>query len=177
MFLAEAKVGRRYWPEVIKTAAYLKNRTLTNTIEKKTPYEIFFKIKPSLENLKLYGSPIFVRIPEEKRKSKWDKKAELGVLLGYSEVEYRVLIKNKIVIARHVDIIEEDIKCIGFKVNIDEETKNMEHEEEKIQTEVNMLYELDYEKNEINTTNNIDTRSKRQKGFLSDLMKNLVTSA
>jgi len=38
--LSEAKINRRFWPEIIKTAAYLKNRTLANTIEKKTPYEI-----------------------------------------------------------------------------------------------------------------------------------------
>jgi len=52
--LSEAKVERKFWPEVIKTAAYLKNRTLTNTIERKTPYEIFFKRKPSVKNLKLW---------------------------------------------------------------------------------------------------------------------------
>jgi len=51
--LSEAKVERKFWPKVIKTAAYLKNRTLTNTIERKTPYEIFFKKKPSVKNLKL----------------------------------------------------------------------------------------------------------------------------
>ena len=29
-------------------------------------------------------------------------------------VGYRVLIGNKGIVARHVDVIEEDIKCIGF---------------------------------------------------------------
>lgn len=43
--LSEANVGRLYWPEVIKTAAFLKNRTLVNTIIPKTPYEIFFNEK------------------------------------------------------------------------------------------------------------------------------------
>ena len=57
------------------------NRTLTNTIERKTPYEIFFKKKPSVKNLKIYGSIFFFRIPEEQRRSKWDKKAEIGILL------------------------------------------------------------------------------------------------
>uniref|UniRef100_A0A2A4K3T3 Endonuclease n=1 Tax=Heliothis virescens TaxID=7102 RepID=A0A2A4K3T3_HELVI len=47
--LAEARVNRCYWPEVIKTAAYLKNRSLANTIVKKTPYEIFFNKKPSIK--------------------------------------------------------------------------------------------------------------------------------
>ena len=34
--LAEAKVHNRFWPEVVQTAAYLKNRTLANTLEKDT---------------------------------------------------------------------------------------------------------------------------------------------
>ncbi|KAF2880534.1 hypothetical protein ILUMI_25647 [Ignelater luminosus] len=33
----------------------------------------------------MYGSKVFVRIPEEKRRSKWDKKAEIGILLGYTD--------------------------------------------------------------------------------------------
>ena len=84
--LAEAKVHKCYWPEIVCAAAYLKNRTLTNAIEKKTPYEIFFNKRPNVKNLRLYGSKVFVRIPEQKRFSKWDKKSNMGILLGYSEV-------------------------------------------------------------------------------------------
>jgi len=122
-FLSEAKVERKFWPEVIKTAAYLKNRTLTNTIESKTPYEIFFKRKPSVKNLKLYGSKVFVRILEERRRSKWDKKAEVGILLGYTDTGYRVLINNRVIMARYCDIIEENIILCGFE---DEEKKQVE---------------------------------------------------
>lgn len=53
--MMDAKIPRKYWPEVIKTAAYLKNRTLANTIEKLTPYEIFFRKKPNVVYLKIYG--------------------------------------------------------------------------------------------------------------------------
>ena len=38
----------------------------------------------------------------------------MGILLGYSDVGYRVLIKNKIIVVRHVDIVEENVKYIGF---------------------------------------------------------------
>ena len=40
--LAQAKVNNRFWPEVVCAAVYLKNRSLANTVEMKTPYEIFF---------------------------------------------------------------------------------------------------------------------------------------
>ena len=49
---AEAKVDRKFWPEVVCAAAYLRNRVLTNTIEKKTPYEIFFGKKPNTKYLR-----------------------------------------------------------------------------------------------------------------------------
>ena len=52
--------------------------------------------------------------PEQKIFSKWDKKADVGILIGYSEVGYRVLINGKIIVARHVDIVEENVKCIGL---------------------------------------------------------------
>lgn len=111
--LKEAKVNRMYWSEIVQTAAYLKNRTLACTVERKTPYEIFFNEKPSVKYLKLYGSRVYVRVPEQLRKSKWDNKASLGVLLGYTEVGYKVLVNNRVINARHVDVIEENIKLIG----------------------------------------------------------------
>lgn len=33
--LEEANVSKQYWPEIVCAATYLKNRTLTNSIEKK----------------------------------------------------------------------------------------------------------------------------------------------
>jgi hypothetical protein len=47
--LVEAQVHKRYWPEIMCATVYLKNRTLANTIVKKTP-EIFFKRKPNVTN-------------------------------------------------------------------------------------------------------------------------------
>lgn len=66
--LAEAKVHNKFWPEVVCAAAYLKNRTIANTIERnKTPYEIFFNQKPSTKYLKMYGSRVFVRVRTKKK--------------------------------------------------------------------------------------------------------------
>jgi len=112
--LYEANVNLRYWPEVIRTATYLKNRTFTkSTIEDKTPFEIFFGKRPDLSNLKLFGK-VFIRVPEEKRESKWDRKADVGILLGYENVGYRVLINGRIAVARHVDIVEDRENLVGF---------------------------------------------------------------
>lgn len=69
--LYEAGVSKIYWPEVVRTACYLKNRVYSSsTFENRTPFEIFFNKKPDLSNLKLYGSRVFLRVPEEIRESK-----------------------------------------------------------------------------------------------------------
>ena len=38
----------------------------------------------------------------------------MGILLGYSVVGYRVLLNNRMIVARHVDIVDENVKCIGL---------------------------------------------------------------
>lgn len=123
--LSDAKIHNRFWPEVIKTAVYLKNRTLANTVEKKTPYEIMMGEKPDISNLKLYGSRVFIRVPDVRRRSKWDRKADLGVLVGYEDVGYGVLINNRVIIAKHVDIVEENVKLVGFNDNLENNEKDL----------------------------------------------------
>ena len=44
----------------------------------------------------------------------------MGSLLGYSEVGYRVLVDRKIIVARHVDIAESDVQCIGLDLDENE---------------------------------------------------------
>ena len=61
----------------------MHNRSL-NVKMNSTPYELFFGNKPNVDNLRLYGSKIFVRVPEELREHKWDRKADLGKLVGYT---------------------------------------------------------------------------------------------
>uniref|UniRef100_A0ABD2X7J8 Reverse transcriptase Ty1/copia-type domain-containing protein n=1 Tax=Trichogramma kaykai TaxID=54128 RepID=A0ABD2X7J8_9HYME len=138
--LADAGVQKRFWPEIVCAATYLKNRTLANTVENKTPYEIFFNKKPNVENLKLYGSKVFVRKPEQRRKSKFEQKSEMGVLVGYSEVGYRVLLNNKVIVSRQVEIVERDIKCIGLNLEenseeISDSESNEGHREESEDSE------------------------------------------
>lgn len=119
-FLADAEISKIYWPECIKTAAYLGNRLLTNTLPRKTPFELFFGRKPNGENLKVFGSKVFVRVPEVRRISKLYPKAVKGILVGYTETGYRILVDRKIVISRHVTFIETEPKFIKIIDNKDE---------------------------------------------------------
>lgn len=129
--MREANIHRRYWPEVMNTVAYLKNRTIANTAVNKSPYEIFFGIKPNVENLKIYGSRVFVRVPEVRRQSKWDNKSELGVLVGYNTNGYRVLVNNRVINARHVQVVEEKTKLICLEKNKQDDNENEINENEE----------------------------------------------
>ena len=75
--------------------------------------------KLDISYIRLDGSRVFVRIPEVRRRSKWDRKADLGVIVGYENVGYQDLVNNKVIIARHVDIVEENINLVGFNENVE----------------------------------------------------------
>lgn len=147
--LQESNLPRKYWPEVIKTAAYLRNRTIANTVENKTPFEILFNEKPNIKNLKVYGSKVFARVPEVKRGSKWDRKADVGILVGYERNGYRILVNNKIIKTRNVEIVENEENLVGFsdpeiddsesENKFDENFENSEvenSEKDKVQREI-----------------------------------------
>lgn len=153
--LSDSKLNIKYWPEIIKTAAYLNNRTIINTCENKTPFEIFVRKKPNISNLKLYGSKVFVRVPEIKRQSKWDRKADIGILVGYESVGYRVLVNNKIIVTRHVDFVENE-KLIEFKgedKSVDESDLSINKNSECNEIEENVVNEDKKERRSRNTAN------------------------
>ena len=87
------------------------NRLSTKTLDSKTPYEVWFGMKPTVEHLRIFGSICYMHIPEIKR-DKLDKKAEIGILVGYSNTTkgFRVygLKSNKLVICRNV-IVDEHV--------------------------------------------------------------------
>lgn len=94
--MADSNLHKRFWPECVKTATYLRNRTIGANDFNKTPYEIFIGKKPDVSNLRIFGSIGCVRTPEERR-NKLDPKSMKGVLVGYTNLCYRMLIEDKIV--------------------------------------------------------------------------------
>ena len=75
----------------------------------KTPYELWYDTKPSINHLRVFGCICYVLKPEVNRK-KLDEKAEMGVFIGYSSKSkaYKVYVVNadKVIIARNVKMIE-----------------------------------------------------------------------
>lgn len=124
--LNEFRISRKFWPEVMKAATYIGNRVLANTVEKKTPTELFYGNKPNVHNLVFYGSLSFVRTLDEKRIDKFSKKGMQGKIVGYDDdMDYCVLVDNKTIISRNVRIINKNSSRIVYL----EEKSNTENRE------------------------------------------------
>lgn len=70
------------WGEVVSTVAYLLNRCPMKALSNCTPEEAWTGIKPSVANLKIFGSVCFKHIPNGKRK-KLANKSEAYILVGF----------------------------------------------------------------------------------------------
>ena len=89
----------------------------------------------------------------------------MGILLGYSEVGgNRVLLDGKITIARHVDVIETDTKCIGFVENsFDKDKDDIEDNDLLVNINKEELERRQDENDNCPETLNIPRRSTRNK--------------
>jgi hypothetical protein len=73
------------WAEETRTTIYVQNQLSDSALRFKTPEEIFSRKKPEVSHLKIFGCPIFVHIPKEKR-NKLDPSGKKGIFVGYCGV-------------------------------------------------------------------------------------------
>lgn len=69
-----------FWGECILTAAYLINRTPTPLLDGKTPYELLYRKKPHLDNLKGLGCLCYAHY---KTRDKFDERGKRCIFIGY----------------------------------------------------------------------------------------------
>jgi hypothetical protein len=53
------------WVEAASTAVYIQNMCPHKALEEKIPEEVFTGIKPSVDHLRIFGSPVYIHIPKE----------------------------------------------------------------------------------------------------------------
>lgn len=98
----------KLWAEAVNTVVYVLNRTGPSPVANKTPFELWFGKKASINHLKVFGSEAYVHVQKEKRK-KWNSKAKKWILVGYCDNTkgYRVWInENNVEISRDVKFRE-----------------------------------------------------------------------
>ena len=68
------------WAEAARTVVYVHNRISHSALGFKTPEEMFTGKKPEVSHLKIFGCPVYIHIPKEKR-TKLDPSGKKGYLL------------------------------------------------------------------------------------------------
>lgn len=74
--LKDSGLDERFWSDAILTSTYLTNRTCTEALGNRTQFEIWFKRKPDLSHLRVFGCIAYAHIPKEKRRGKLGDRSE-----------------------------------------------------------------------------------------------------
>jgi hypothetical protein len=69
------------WVEAARTTVYVQKKLSHNALGFKTPEEMFSGKKPKVSHLKIFGCPVFVHIPKERR-AKMDPSGKKGIFVG-----------------------------------------------------------------------------------------------
>lgn len=101
------------WSCAFSTAAYLRNRSLTQaTGVHRTPYERFHGTKPNLEHLRIFGCLAYVHRPGDTRAHKLQATSAPAVFVGYTDNTFQYQLycptSNRIFRSRSV-VFREDV--------------------------------------------------------------------
>jgi hypothetical protein len=95
-----------------------------------TSEEAFSGKKPNVEHLRIFGCPVYIHIPEDKRK-KLEPSGNKGIFVGYNESSKASRIynleKHKVEFIRDVTFNEN----MAFNKSIEETTQEEEYEDPK----------------------------------------------
>jgi transposase InsO family protein len=80
--LRDSGLPPRFWAEAMTTFMYLRNRTPTKPNDGKTPFELFYGMKPDVGHIRAFGCVAKVVLPSELL-GKLDDRAVMCYLLGY----------------------------------------------------------------------------------------------
>jgi hypothetical protein len=72
------------WEEACMTAVYVQNRIPHQILKNITLEEAFTKVKPEIGHFIIFGCPMYLYVPKEKR-SKLEPSRTKGTFVGYNE--------------------------------------------------------------------------------------------
>ena len=103
----EAKLSENLWPEMVRTAGYLANRSPSKSLNWMTLYKKLHSARPDLTYLKVFGCCAYSFIPKEccLRMEKLESQAYVGYLIGYNSMNiYHVWIPSTSIIIAVQDV-------------------------------------------------------------------------
>ena len=65
--LHDQDISMHLWVEASRTTVYVQNHTPHRVLENKTPEEVFSSKKLEFNHLRIFGFPVYIHIPKEKR--------------------------------------------------------------------------------------------------------------
>jgi hypothetical protein len=91
----EQSLPMNLWVEACMTTVYVQNRS-HQILKNITPEEAFTKVKPEIGHFRIFGCPVYLHVPKEKR-SKLEPSGIKGTFVGYSESSkaYRIYIPGQ----------------------------------------------------------------------------------
>lgn len=128
------------WAEAIATMNVIRNKSLTKATHPKngdkTPFEIIFRRKPDLSNLRIFSSPVFVKKPKIHMKEKFIIRTWEGFHVGHAlSNAYRVYVPDleKIMISNDMlfnekIFLRDNIQSTEMKPNNVKERPNGDHD-------------------------------------------------
>ena len=55
-------MSERFWGEVVMMTAYLLNRSPTQSLDRKTPHEVWYNKKPVVHHLRVFSYVVYMKI-------------------------------------------------------------------------------------------------------------------
>src|SRR6185312_8031625 len=123
------------WGEAVLAATYLYNRTPHSALNNKTLYELKYNSKPNISNIRVWGSITYYKNKGSNIK-KLEPKANKGILIGYSQNQYRIwdFNLNKPIWSRDVKILENQFE---FNNNLIKESNTILNNEISLESSNN----------------------------------------
>ena len=78
------KLHTSFWVKSSRTIVYIQNRFPHSILDNITPEQVFIGNKPYLSHLRIFGCPIYIHIPKEKR-TKLEQSGKKDIFIGYRE--------------------------------------------------------------------------------------------
>lgn len=80
----DANLEKPYWAEAMNFAAYILNHSVNSVLVTKTPEEIWSGNKVDVSHLRIFGCPVMVHVPKQKR-YKLDKVSSKILFMGFTD--------------------------------------------------------------------------------------------
>lgn len=117
--LFDANLSKCFWAEACSMAAYIINRSVCARWTDSTPEEVWSGHKVNVADLRIFGTPVMVHVPKEKRR-KLDRKSNEMIFVGYDADKkgYRCMdrVTRALIISRDVIFHESESSNIVFTV-------------------------------------------------------------